>query len=61
MTPYVGRRWAATVLMLAVFLLRVMLSQGWYFVTYTLGTSHIDIYYELVVVNLPIFYLMIPN
>lgn len=35
-TPFVGRRWAATGGLLFLFMLRILLSQGWYIVCYAL-------------------------
>lgn len=36
-TPYTKQRWAAFGVLMALFLLRVVLSQGWYIICYALG------------------------
>lgn len=36
-TPYTKQRWAAFGVLLALFLLRVVLAQGWYIICYALG------------------------
>ncbi|KAI9230510.1 MAG: retrieval of early ER protein Rer1 [Piptocephalis tieghemiana] len=43
-TPHVGARWGATALLLVLFLLRVLLSQGWYIVTYALGIYLLNLF-----------------
>ncbi|XP_013778653.1 protein RER1-like isoform X3 [Limulus polyphemus] len=42
-TPYSAVRWIVTVLLLALYMLRVLLLQGWYIVTYALGIYHLNL------------------
>lgn len=42
-TPYSIVRWIVTVLLLALYMLRVLLLQGWYIVTYALGIYHLNL------------------
>ncbi|XP_076359807.1 protein RER1-like isoform X2 [Tachypleus tridentatus] len=43
-TPYSIVRWIVTVLLLALYMLRVLLLQGWYIVTYALGIYHLNLF-----------------
>jgi len=42
-TPYVASRWIFTVVLVIAFILRVILAQGWYIVTYALGIYHLNL------------------
>ncbi|XP_041977084.1 protein RER1 [Aricia agestis] len=43
-TPYTKTRWAAAIFLLCIFILRVVLKQGWYIVTYALGIYHLNLF-----------------
>ncbi|KAI5946754.1 Protein RER1 [Manis javanica] len=43
-TPYTAVRWAATLGLSFVYLIRVYLLQGWYIVTYALGIYHLNLF-----------------
>lgn len=43
-TPHVKARWAFAVGLIVVFLLRVLLSHGWYIITYGLGIYHLNLF-----------------
>ncbi|XP_050310156.1 protein RER1 isoform X4 [Anthonomus grandis grandis] len=43
-TPHSHIRWCSTVALLLLFGLRVVLSQGWYIVTYALGIYHLNLF-----------------
>lgn len=43
-TPHKKVRWAACILCIFVFLLRVFIMQGWYIVTYALGIYHLNLF-----------------
>jgi len=42
-TPHTMSRWIFTVAMIAAFLLRIVLKQGWYIVTYALAIYHLNL------------------
>lgn len=42
--PYVPQRWAAFVGMLVIFMLRIIFSQGWYVVCYSLGIYLLNLF-----------------
>lgn len=44
LTPYTTYRWAATLGLIFVFMLRILLSQGWYIVTYALGIYLLNLF-----------------
>lgn len=43
-TPYTKGRWGGTIILLAIFLLRIFTKQGWYIVTYGLGIYHLNLF-----------------
>ncbi|KAG7227020.1 hypothetical protein INR49_022367 [Caranx melampygus] len=43
-TPFYAVRWAATLLLTAVYMIRVYILQGWYIVTYALGIYHLNLF-----------------
>ena len=43
-TPHLKFRWSFTVFSVTLFLLRVVLSQGWYMVTYGLGIYYLSLF-----------------
>ncbi|OQR74280.1 protein RER1-like [Tropilaelaps mercedesae] len=43
-TPFVAGRWFFCVFMMAAFLLRIFLLQGWYIVTYALAIYHLNLF-----------------
>lgn len=43
-TPHTHARWVGAVVLIALFLLRVFLSHGWYIVTYALGIYHLNLF-----------------
>jgi hypothetical protein len=43
-TPYTAYRWISTVVLLGLFFLRIVLSQGWYIVAYTLGIYLLNLF-----------------
>ncbi|XP_013783995.1 protein RER1-like isoform X1 [Limulus polyphemus] len=43
-TPYSIIRWIITILLLAVYMVRVLLLQGWYIITYALGIYHLNLF-----------------
>ncbi|XP_015604432.1 protein RER1 isoform X2 [Cephus cinctus] len=43
-TPHAISRWIFAVFLLALFLLRIVLTQGWYIVTYALGIYHLNLF-----------------
>ncbi|KAE8179446.1 hypothetical protein CF335_g9586, partial [Tilletia laevis] len=43
-TPHVYQRWAATSLLLLLFLLRIVLAQGWYIVCYALAIYLLNLF-----------------
>lgn len=43
-TPHTRMRWAAAILLVLAFLLRVFTKQGWYIVTYALGIYHLNLF-----------------
>ncbi|CAG9834194.1 unnamed protein product [Diabrotica balteata] len=42
--PWRKGRWVAAILLIAGFLARVLLAQGWYIVTYALGIYHLNLF-----------------
>ncbi|CAH7688096.1 Rer1 family-domain-containing protein [Phakopsora pachyrhizi] len=44
LTPYTFYRWMGTVALLMLFILRILLSQGWYIVTYALGIYLLNLF-----------------
>jgi hypothetical protein len=42
-TPHTASRWVFTVVLVCGFILRVVLKQGWYIVTYALGIYHLNL------------------
>ncbi|KAJ3586146.1 hypothetical protein NHX12_012547 [Muraenolepis orangiensis] len=43
-TPFYIGRWAGTLLLTAVYMIRVYILQGWYIVTYALGIYHLNLF-----------------
>nr|CAG4650563.1 EOG090X0FVI [Sida crystallina] len=43
-TPHPISRWIFTFLLITIFLARVLLSKGWYIVTYALGIYHLNLF-----------------
>lgn len=43
-TPHTASRWVFTMVLIAGFLLRIMLRQGWYIVCYALGIYHLNLF-----------------
>ncbi|XP_035761526.1 protein RER1 isoform X2 [Neolamprologus brichardi] len=43
-TPFYAMRWAGTLLLTLVYMIRVYLLQGWYIVTYALGIYHLNLF-----------------
>ncbi|KAL4622574.1 protein RER1 [Arapaima gigas] len=43
-TPFSALRWGATLLLTAVYMIRVYFLQGWYIVTYALGIYHLNLF-----------------
>uniref|UniRef100_A0A667Y3F0 Protein RER1 n=1 Tax=Myripristis murdjan TaxID=586833 RepID=A0A667Y3F0_9TELE len=43
-TPFYAVRWAVTLLLTAVYMVRVYILQGWYIVTYALGIYHLNLF-----------------
>ncbi|KAL1926003.1 hypothetical protein VTP01DRAFT_7096 [Rhizomucor pusillus] len=43
-TPYVHYRWIGTATLLVLFMLRIILAQGWYIVTYALGIYLLNLF-----------------
>lgn len=43
-TPYVVSRWLFAIFLLLLFMLRVIVTQGWYIVTYALGIYHLNLF-----------------
>ncbi|CAL9702772.1 unnamed protein product [Knipowitschia caucasica] len=43
-TPFYAVRWAATLLLTALYMIRVYILQGWYIVTYALGIYHLNLF-----------------
>ncbi|MCJ1477000.1 hypothetical protein MMC13_005671 [Lambiella insularis] len=43
-TPYVAYRWSSTGALLVLFLLRIVLSEGWYIVCYSLGIYLLNLF-----------------
>ncbi|XP_034840486.1 protein RER1 [Maniola hyperantus] len=43
-TPHIKSRWAGSIVLLAIFILRIFLKQGWYIVTYALGIYHLNLF-----------------
>ncbi|XP_050667129.1 protein RER1 [Leptidea sinapis] len=43
-TPHMKSRWAAAIILLLAFVLRIFLMQGWYIVTYALGIYHLNLF-----------------
>ncbi|KAJ0050020.1 hypothetical protein NL108_011876, partial [Boleophthalmus pectinirostris] len=43
-TPFYAVRWAATLLLTAIYMIRVYILQGWYIVTYALGIYHLNLF-----------------
>lgn len=44
LTPYTTYRWLATIGLIGIFMLRILLSQGWYIVTYALGIYLLNLF-----------------
>lgn len=42
--PYTKYRWIAAILLVALLLLRVLTTHGWYIVTYALGIYHLNLF-----------------
>nr|XP_057940026.1 protein RER1 isoform X2 [Doryrhamphus excisus] len=43
-TPYSAVRWGGTLLLTAIYMIRVYILQGWYIVTYALGIYHLNLF-----------------
>ncbi|OZJ04844.1 Protein RER1 [Bifiguratus adelaidae] len=43
-TPYIYQRWTVTAGLLVLFMLRILLAQGWYIVTYALGIYLLNLF-----------------
>ncbi|KAJ1942345.1 hypothetical protein EC988_006516 [Linderina pennispora] len=43
-TPYAGARWGTTAALLFVFLLRIVLAQGWFIICYALGIYMLNLF-----------------
>lgn len=43
-TPYTKSRWISASLLVALLLLRVLTTHGWYIVTYALGIYHLNLF-----------------
>ncbi|XP_014828514.1 protein RER1 isoform X2 [Poecilia latipinna] len=43
-TPFYAVRWALTLLLTAIYMIRVYILQGWYIVTYALGIYHLNLF-----------------
>ncbi|KAG5282109.1 hypothetical protein AALO_G00052310 [Alosa alosa] len=43
-TPFAVVRWGATLLLTAIYMIRVYILQGWYIVTYALGIYHLNLF-----------------
>ncbi|PWA30912.1 hypothetical protein CCH79_00010611, partial [Gambusia affinis] len=43
-TPFYVVRWALTLLLTAIYMIRVYILQGWYIVTYALGIYHLNLF-----------------
>ncbi|KTG45366.1 hypothetical protein cypCar_00005586 [Cyprinus carpio] len=43
-TPFSAVRWAVTVILTAIYMIRVYILQGWYIVTYALGIYHLNLF-----------------
>ncbi|XP_072538415.1 protein RER1 isoform X2 [Salminus brasiliensis] len=43
-TPFSAVRWAVTLLLTAIYMIRVYILQGWYIVTYALGIYHLNLF-----------------
>lgn len=43
-TPHTASRWVFTLVLIAGFMLRIMLRQGWYIVCYALGIYHLNLF-----------------
>ncbi|KAJ8259082.1 hypothetical protein COCON_G00180940 [Conger conger] len=43
-TPFSVMRWGSTLILTAIYMLRVYLLQGWYIVTYALGIYHLNLF-----------------
>ncbi|XP_061759760.1 protein RER1 isoform X3 [Nerophis ophidion] len=43
-TPYSAVRWGSTLLLTALYMIRVYILQGWYIVTYALGIYHLNLF-----------------
>lgn len=43
-TPHTASRWVFTMVLIAGFMLRIMLRQGWYIVCYALGIYHLNLF-----------------
>ncbi|XP_011506473.1 PREDICTED: protein RER1 isoform X1 [Ceratosolen solmsi marchali] len=43
-TPHVILRWAFAVFLIILFILRILLAQGWYIITYALGIYHLNLF-----------------
>lgn len=43
-TPYTKVRWAAALVLVLLFIVRVFTKQGWYVVTYALGIYHLNLF-----------------
>ncbi|PLW51928.1 hypothetical protein PCASD_00874 [Puccinia coronata f. sp. avenae] len=44
LTPYTTYRWLSTTALIVLFMLRILLSQGWYIVTYALGIYLLNLF-----------------
>ncbi|KNZ50172.1 hypothetical protein VP01_456g8 [Puccinia sorghi] len=44
LTPYTTYRWCSTAALILIFMLRILLSQGWYIVTYALGIYLLNLF-----------------
>ena len=43
-TPHAKARWFAAFSLIALFLIRIITTQGWYIVTYALGIYHLNLF-----------------
>uniref|UniRef100_A0AAY5EYZ5 Protein RER1 n=1 Tax=Electrophorus electricus TaxID=8005 RepID=A0AAY5EYZ5_ELEEL len=43
-TPFSAVRWAVTLILTAIYMIRVYILQGWYIVTYALGIYHLNLF-----------------
>lgn len=43
-TPHTKARWAVAILLVLLFMLRILLAQGWYIICYALGIYHLNLF-----------------